>query len=169
MLQGNKPCGFRLEKCLSLGVISLKLPHVVKTSTCLRATSTWLKRTSGFSAQITKLQKSSPPLPSSVNCHPNLRESCNACPSKAAWCINFLGMQPTFTHVPPRPERKEQNVFFTSAWLISKENQSLRVKLLYNRFAMKRNLPHEFPRGVGVTKSSTITFFSYLAASCKTN
>lgn len=114
-------------------------------------------------------KKCSPSLPSSVNCHPNLRESCKACPSKAAWCINFLGIQPTFTHVPPRPERKEQKVFFTSLWLISKENQRLWVKLLYNRFATNKNLPHEFPRGVGVTKSSTITFFSYLAASCKTN
>lgn len=25
------------------------------------------------------------------------------CPRSAAWCINFLGMQPTFTQVPPRP------------------------------------------------------------------
>lgn len=29
--------------------------------------------------------------------------TCTASPSKAAWCINFLGIQPTFTHVPPRP------------------------------------------------------------------
>lgn len=127
-----------------------------------------VERASVFSAQMTKL-KCSPPLPSSGNCHPNLRESCKACPSKAAWCINFLGIQPTFTHVPPRPERKKQNMFFTSVLLISKENQNLWVKLLFSRFTKKRNLPHEFPRGVGVTKSSTITFFSYLAASCKTN
>lgn len=26
-------------------------------------------------------------------------------PSSAAWCISFLGMQPTFTQVPPRPHR----------------------------------------------------------------
>lgn len=26
-----------------------------------------------------------------------------AVPKRAAWCISFLGMHPTFTHVPPKP------------------------------------------------------------------
>lgn len=29
-------------------------------------------------------------------------------PSKAAWCISFLGIQPTLTQVPPRPKRKKK-------------------------------------------------------------
>lgn len=35
--------------------------------------------------------------------HPNARDSLEASPSKAAVCINFLGIQPTFTQVPPKP------------------------------------------------------------------
>lgn len=27
-----------------------------------------------------------------------------AWPRRAAWCISFLGMHPTFTHVPPNPQ-----------------------------------------------------------------
>ena len=34
---------------------------------------------------------------------PNFWASSMASPSSAAWCISFLGMQPTLTHVPPRP------------------------------------------------------------------
>lgn len=45
------------------------------------------------------------PSPVSSNSQPNLRASCMAVDSKAVWCISFLGMQPTFTHVPPRPDR----------------------------------------------------------------
>lgn len=44
--------------------------------------------------------------PVSSNSQPNLRASCTAVPSKAVWCISFLGMQPTFTHVPPRPNHQ---------------------------------------------------------------
>ena len=35
--------------------------------------------------------------------HPKARASFNELPSSAAWCINFLGMQPTLTQVPPKP------------------------------------------------------------------
>ena len=33
-------------------------------------------------------------------------------PSKAAWCISFFGIQPTFTQVPPRPgtDNKKQEL-----------------------------------------------------------
>lgn len=41
--------------------------------------------------------------PFSSNCQPNFGASCKAVPSSAVWCISFFGMQPTFTHVPPRP------------------------------------------------------------------
>ena len=34
---------------------------------------------------------------------PYFLASFTAVPSSAAWCMSFLGMQPTFTHVPPRP------------------------------------------------------------------
>lgn len=111
---GDKPHGFRLAKRFNLCVMSQKLPHIVKASTCCSATSTWLwAPPQDFQCKWQKWKKCAS-LPSSVNCHPYLRESCKACPSKAAWCINFLGIQPTFTHVPPRPEKKEQNVVFTS-------------------------------------------------------
>lgn len=33
MLQGSKSCGFKLEKHLSLCVVALKLPNIVKAST----------------------------------------------------------------------------------------------------------------------------------------
>jgi len=35
--------------------------------------------------------------------HPYILASRTARPSRADWCISFLGMQPTFTHVPPSP------------------------------------------------------------------
>lgn len=40
---------------------------------------------------------------------PNFLASFNSCPKRAAWCINFLGTQPTFTQVPPRPEREDNS------------------------------------------------------------
>lgn len=130
---GNKPHGFRLEKHFNLCVISLKLPHIVKVSPCCSATSTWLwEPPQDFQCKWQNWKKCHS-LPSSVNCHPNLRESCKACPSKAAWCINFLGIQPTFTHVPPRPERKEQNVDFTSAWQIS-NSDFMRIRVSEQSF-----------------------------------
>lgn len=43
--------------------------------------------------------------PDSSNSQPNLRASCMAVLSMAVWCISFLGMQPTFTQVPPRPDQ----------------------------------------------------------------
>lgn len=49
---------------------------------------------------------SSPHSPFWLYSQPNFLESCKACPRRAAWCISFLGIQPTFTQVPPRPEKK---------------------------------------------------------------
>lgn len=49
---------------------------------------------------------SSPHSPFWLYSQPNFLESCKACPRRAAWCISFLGIQPTFTQVPPRPENK---------------------------------------------------------------
>lgn len=46
--------------------------------------------------------------PASLNSQPNLRASSRAVRSRAVWCINFLGIQPTFTHVPPRPGHVSQ-------------------------------------------------------------
>lgn len=40
-------------------------------------------------------------------------------PRRAAWCISFFGMQPTFTHVPPRPIQE------TNVMKISLQTQSL--------------------------------------------
>lgn len=37
------------------------------------------------------------------SCQPYLCASFTAVPSRAAWCMSFLGMQPTLTQVPPRP------------------------------------------------------------------
>lgn len=48
------------------------------------------------------------PSPVSSNSQPNLRASWIAVLSKAVWCISFLGIQPTFTHVPPRPDHNEE-------------------------------------------------------------
>lgn len=44
------------------------------------------------------------PSPVSSNSQPNLRASWIAVRSRAVWCISFFGMQPTLTHVPPRPD-----------------------------------------------------------------
>lgn len=57
----------------------------------------------------------------SSNCQPYFRASSKFLPNKAAWCINFLGIQPTFTQVPPKPVKliilplkiNEINRFFT--------------------------------------------------------
>lgn len=48
------------------------------------------------------------PSPVSSNSQPNLRASWIAVLSKAVWCISFLGIQPTFTHVPPRPDHSKE-------------------------------------------------------------
>lgn len=43
-------------------------------------------------------------VPSPLYFQPNLIESSWYSPSRVAWCMSFLGMHPTLTHVPPRPQ-----------------------------------------------------------------
>jgi len=42
-------------------------------------------------------------IPCSGTSHPNALASFKSSPIIAALCINFFGMQPTLTQVPPRP------------------------------------------------------------------
>lgn len=93
--------------------------------------------------------------PLSSTCQPNLGASWRAVPSSAVWCISFLGMQPTFTHVPPRPVHQIRASSGTS----QRSND-----MLSNRVTPV--LPQVVPFGVGTTKSSTMTFFPKEAASC---
>lgn len=41
-------------------------------------------------------------------------------PCMAAWCISFFGIHPTFTHVPPKPE-KQNNALISMSHLIQKD------------------------------------------------
>mmetsp|Transcript_41319 Transcript_41319/g.103307 ORF Transcript_41319/g.103307 Transcript_41319/m.103307 type:complete len:226 (-) Transcript_41319:203-880(-) len=43
-------------------------------------------------------------VPSPAYFHPKLLASSAYSPTRVAWCISFLGMHPTLTHVPPRPQ-----------------------------------------------------------------
>merc|ERR1719163_832430 len=43
-------------------------------------------------------------MPSGSTSQPYDTESFMPSPSSEAWCISFFGMQPTLTHVPPRPQ-----------------------------------------------------------------
>lgn len=82
------------------------------------------------------------------NSQPNLRASCMAVLSRAVWCISFLGMQPTFTHVPPRPDHPHQNTLKRRTKLVQIHN-ALRVS---NRLFYSRSIiPQEVPFGVGTT------------------
>lgn len=56
--------------------------------------------------------------PWSENSQPNLRASSKAVPSRAVWCISFLGIQPTFTHVPPRPRKRHLIISYYKSFLI---------------------------------------------------
>ena len=47
--------------------------------------------------------------------HPKLLASLTASPSSAAWCISFLGMQPTLTQVPPSPQLLPAGLGFTKS------------------------------------------------------
>lgn len=93
--------------------------------------------------------------PLSSTCQPNLGASWRAVPSSAVWCISFLGMQPTFTHVPPRPRHRIRTSLTTSQH--SNDTLPSRVTLVS---------PQVVPFGVGTTKSNTMTFFPREAASC---
>lgn len=42
-------------------------------------------------------------LASGSSCQPKLTASLKPSRCSAAWCISFFGMQPTLTHVPPKP------------------------------------------------------------------
>lgn len=79
------------------------------------------------------------PSPVSSNSQPNLRESWIAVRSRAVWCISFFGMQPTLTHVPPRPDdHKEVTV-----------NQQGKTLTAYSEWG--GGIPQEVPLGVGTT------------------
>lgn len=94
--------------------------------------------------------------PLSSTCQPNLGASWRAVPSSAVWCISFLGMQPTFTHVPPRPRHQSRTSSAT-------RQHSFQFNSLSNRVSLVS--PQVVPLGVGTTKSSTMTFFPSEAAS----
>lgn len=53
--------------------------------------------------------------PDSSNSQPNFRASWIAVANKAVWCISFFGIQPTFTQVPPRPDKGSRCLDFTMA------------------------------------------------------
>lgn len=101
--------------------------------------------------------------PVSWNSQPKLRESCSAVPSRAVWCMSFFGMQPTLTHVPPRPAGRA-NAEETSGQ--ARESHAPGCPPVSGRAGVHRDSPQVIPLGVGTTKSSTITFFPSKAASC---
>mmetsp|Transcript_32290 Transcript_32290/g.63091 ORF Transcript_32290/g.63091 Transcript_32290/m.63091 type:complete len:209 (+) Transcript_32290:950-1576(+) len=53
--------------------------------------------------------------PSPGNFHPKLLASSAYSPTRVAWCISFLGMHPTLTHVPPRPQVVPEGVGVTKS------------------------------------------------------
>lgn len=101
-----------------------------KTTGCLlNGLASDLPRQAGVMSPLRDLLGRSPePSPVSSNSQPNLRASCMAVDSKAVWCISFLGMQPTFTHVPPRPDRHSQSTAKLSFSSHYRSRQTLRQK-----------------------------------------